>query len=221
MKLLVRLARLDVDPPDPWSIVNRFEPAARTHAADLPTAVACGLALVLVSRFDDGLTMLREAVEQHPDSPHAWDSLLEGLELASRREELVQAFARMPGSLAGDIRFARHRGWLAQEAGRWREAADAYRQAWEADRNNAVGYRLRRSLMLAGAAKEAERYDRVVLDYRDAFKRTRVMLDEADAALKEGKPPHPDLSSLMAELRERMGRAEEAAAWRRIVPGGG
>ena len=117
LKLLLRLARLDVDPPEPWSIVNKFEPAVRARTSDLPTIVACGLALVTVSRFEEGLTMLRQAVEHQPDSPPGWDALLEGLELASRREELAEVLARLPAPLSGDVRFARHRGWLAAGGG--------------------------------------------------------------------------------------------------------
>src|SRR5262249_15380912 len=49
-RLLLRLARLEVDPPDPWLIINRFEPAVRHHTADLPTMLACGQALAWVSR---------------------------------------------------------------------------------------------------------------------------------------------------------------------------
>jgi tetratricopeptide (TPR) repeat protein len=216
-KLMLRLARLDVDPPEPWTIVNRFEPAVRARTADLPSTIACGLALAGASRFDDGLAMLRQASEQNPDSPQAWDALLSGLEIASRREEMAEAFARLPGPLASDARFARHRGWLALEAGRWREAADSYRLAWEYQPDNAVGYRLRRALALLGATEEARRYDRAVLEYRDAFKRVRILIDEADAVMKEGKPLHPDLFPAMAELRRRMGRIEEATAWRRMM----
>jgi tetratricopeptide (TPR) repeat protein len=201
---------------EPWSVVKKLEPAVSAHTADLFTTVACGLALVTVSRPDDGLKMLRQAVEQDSDSPHAWNALLTGLELASRRDEMAETLARLPATLVTDVRFARHRGWVALEAGRWREAADTYRIAWEADRDNAVGYRLSRALALAGATEEAERYDRIVLVYRDAFKRVRVVIDEADAAIKEGKTLYPDLFPLMADLRERMGRAEEAAAWRRM-----
>jgi tetratricopeptide (TPR) repeat protein len=217
VRLLLRLARLDVDPPEPWSVVNRFEPAVRAQTADLPTTIACGLALVTVSRFDDGLAMLRRAVEQHPDSPQAWDALLSGLEIASRREEMPETFARVPGPLTADARFARHRGWLALEAGRWREAVEAYRIAWGYHPDNAVGYRLRRALALSGATEESGRYDRLVLDYRDAFKRVRVLIDEADAMMKDGKLPHWDLYAPMADLRERMCRSEEAAAWRRMM----
>jgi hypothetical protein len=59
--------------------------------------------------------------------------------------------------------------------------------------------------------------ERVILDYRDAFKQVSAV-DEANAALRDGKPASPELYLRMAELHQRMGRAEEALAWRLLAP---
>ena len=216
LKLLLRLAQLEVDPPDPWLIINKFEPAVHNRAADLSTTVACGLALVSVSRSHDGLPMLRESVGRNPDSVSAWDALLTGLELSADRQELVDTFARLPRHLVDDPRFARHRGWIEQEAGRWSEAADSYRSAWDLERDITVGYRLRRTLLLAGLNEEAKRFDTVFMDYREAFKRVRGIVDDVNSALRQDKPEDPGIYQLMSELRSRMGRGDEAAAWRRL-----
>jgi tetratricopeptide (TPR) repeat protein len=216
-RLLMRLARLDVDPPDPWMIIHRFEPAVRGQTAGLPTTLACGLALTSVSRGQDGLPMLRRALEQHPVDPAAWDALLTGLDLAGAESELAGLIGRLPRDLRSDPRLAKHEGRVEQEAHRWPEAARAYRRAWESRPDNTVGYRLRRALILAGQAAEAERFDRLVLGYREAFKRVRGLLDPADAALREGRLPAPELSQHMAELREQMGRTDEARAWRLLA----
>jgi tetratricopeptide (TPR) repeat protein len=213
-RLLLRLARLDVDPPDPWMVIGRFEPAVRRGIADLPTALACGLALTSVSRAQDGLPILHRTVQQHPDEPAAWDALMTGLDLAGMPTELEGLFARLPGELRADPRFAKHQGRVEQEARRWSEAARAYRRAWEFQPDNTVGYRLRRALSLAGEADEWGRFDRLVLDYREAFKQVRGLLDPAEAALQDGRSPPAELSRRMAELRERMGRQDEARAWR-------
>jgi len=218
LRLLLRLAGLDVNPPDPWVIVNTFQPALQGRFVDSRTTVAVGLALVTVSRSQEGLPLLHRVVEQEPDSPRAWDALLSGLELAAADKELSDVFLHLPSSLRDDVRFARHRGWLEQAAGRWAEAAEHYRRSWEYKADNSVGYRLRRTLRLAGMTEQAARFDRVVLDYRDAFKRVRGAIDEANAALKEGKRVRPELYPLMAELRRRMGRGEEARAWQRLAP---
>jgi tetratricopeptide (TPR) repeat protein len=216
-RLLVRLARLDVQPPDLWDVIHRFEPAVRGGAADLPTTLACGLALTSVSRGQDGLPMLRRALEQHPDEPAAWEALLNGLDLVGDMTEVAGLLARLPRGFRSDPRFAQHEGRVEQEAGRWPEAALAYRRAWECRPDNTVGYRLRRALVLSGQAGEAERFDRLVLDYREAYKQTRGLLEPADAALQEGRLPPAELSDRMSGLRERMGRTDEARAWRLLA----
>jgi tetratricopeptide (TPR) repeat protein len=216
-RVLLRLARLDVDPLDVWMIIHRLEPAVQGRTADLPTTLACGLALTSVSRGRDGLPMLRRAVEQHPDEPTAWDALFTGLDLAGEQAELAGLLARLPPRLRSDPRFAKHQGRVEQEAQRWPEAARAYRRAWEYRPDNTVGYRLRRALVLSGQAAEAERFDRLVLGYREAYKQVRGLLEAADAALGEGRVPPADLSHRMAGLRERMGRMDEARAWRLLA----
>jgi tetratricopeptide (TPR) repeat protein len=216
MMLLLKLVQLEVDPPEPWSTVNQLEPAVRGNPVDLPTSVACGLALVSVSRSEKGLSILRQARDCNPDAPTAWDALLTGLELANRSEELAEVFSRLPHAMAADSRFAKHLGRLHEETGRWSDAARAYRRAWDYERDNTVGYRLRRALFLAGQTEEAARWDRLVLSYRNAFKEARGIVDQMNAALNEGRIPNPGLCPLMASLREQMGRVEEARAWQQL-----
>jgi tetratricopeptide (TPR) repeat protein len=216
MMLLLKLVQLEVDPPEPWSTVNEFEPAIRGNPMDLPTSVACGLALVSVSRSETGLSILRQALDCNPDAPTAWDALLTGLELANRSEELAEAFSRLPQAMAADPRFAKHRGRLHEETGRWSDAARAYRCAWDDEPDNLVGYRLRRALFFAGQTEEAARWDRIVLDYRNAFKAARGIVEQMNAALNEGRIPETGLFPLMASLRKRMGRVEEARAWQQL-----
>jgi predicted Zn-dependent protease len=217
LRLLLRLGRLDVDPLDPWLIINRFEPAIRRQAADLPTTLACGLALTSVSRSQDGLPLLRQAVQRHPADPAAWDALMTGLELARQDAELVEIFHRLPEDLRTDPRFAKHQGRLDQAAGRWSQAARAYRRAWDLEPEHTVGYRLRRALEFAGQPAEARCFDQLFLDYRAAYQQVRVLVDQAHAALGDGQPLPPELAPRMADLRERMGRPDEANAWRRLV----
>jgi tetratricopeptide (TPR) repeat protein len=217
VRLLLRLGRLDVDPPEPWLIINRFEPAIRQGTADLPTTLACGLALTAVSRSQEGLPMLRQAVQCHPEDPAAWDALMTGLELASQDAELVEIFHRLPENSRVDPRFAKHQGRLDQEAGRWSQAARAYRRAWEFDPDHTIGYRLRRALDFAGQPAEAQRFDRCIVDFRAAFQQVRVLIDQAHAALQEGQPLPSELPRRMADFRAQMGRMDEARAWRRLV----
>ena len=214
--LLLKLVKLEVDPPEPWSVINQLQPVVRANPVDLPTSISCGLALVSVSRSEEGLAMLRGSLETNPDAPTAWDALLSGLEFAYRSEESAAVWSRLPQTMAADPRFAKHVGRMHEEARRWSDAAHAYRRAWEYAPDNIVGYRLRRALYLADQIEEAARWDRRVLDYRSAFKQARVIADQVDTALKQGRMPHVGLCRLMADLRERMGRVDEARAWQQI-----
>jgi tetratricopeptide (TPR) repeat protein len=215
--LMAKLARMEVDPPEPWSVINQLEPSVRENPADLPSAVAYGLALVSVSRSEQGLLILRGALARRPLDPTAWDALLTGLELAHQARGMADLLARLPPELEEDPRFAKHFGRVHQEAGRWSEAARAYRRAWEYAPDNVVGYRLRRALFFAGDKPEAARWNQVVLDYRTAFKKARSTVEELSAALNEGRLPDSALCLRMAGFREQMGRAEEAGAWRQLV----
>jgi hypothetical protein len=217
--LLAKLARMEVDPPEAWSVVNQLEPSVRENPADVPTAVACGLALVSVSRSEQGLLILRRALERKPDDPTTWDAILTGLDLAHQAREMADFAARLPPKLVVDPRFAKHLGRLHQEAGCWPEAARDYRRAWDYAPDNVVGYRLRRALFFAGDKAEAARWDRIVRDYRTAFVKARSTVEEFITDLNEGRFPDPALCRKMAGFREQMGRADEARAWRGLPPG--
>jgi tetratricopeptide (TPR) repeat protein len=157
--------------------------------------------------------MLRQALDRNPDAPAAWDALLSGLGLAYQTQEFSDVLSRLPQVVAADPRFFKHQGRLHQEAGRWSEAARAYQRAWDYERDNAVGYRLRRALFFAGQTDEAAHWDRIVLDYRNAFKEARGVCDQVSAALKEGRLPDPALYQHAARLCARMNRVDQARAW--------
>jgi tetratricopeptide (TPR) repeat protein len=216
VRLLLRLARLDVDPPEPWLIINRFEPAIRSQTADLPSTLACGLALTSVSRSQDGLPLLREAVQRHPDDPTAWDALMTGLELAIQESDLHHVFNRLPDKLRADPRFAKHQGRAEQAAGRWSEAVRAFRRAWEFEPDYTVGYRLGRAQAIIASDALATAFEQRVHAYHKAFVQARGLLQSADAALRDGRPLPARLAERMADVRARMGQIDEARAWRRL-----
>lgn len=217
LRLLLRLARIEVDPPEPWSVVNRFEGVVRQGTADLPTTLAYGLALAHVSRGQEAVGILRQALDRNPDDPRAWDGLMTAQEISHQEPELAETFAKLPESMTADPRFARHRGWVEQQAGRWAEAARAYRWAWEYEPDHVVGYRLQRALRFAGQIEGAERYDRIVLDYREAYKQVRAALETAEPRGAQGDDRSPEFCARMAALRGRMRRHDEARAWRRLA----
>ncbi len=218
VQLLLELFRQDAQPLVSETVFPTLEPAVRDHPEDLYTAIALGLALVRSSRFDQGLAILRDTVTRHADSPEAWDGLLRGLDESRQADDLAQAWAKLPPDLAADPRFDRHRGAVAEGRRDWSAAADSYLRAWQADPSDLpVLYRLSRVLQIAGRRTEADAFGLKARDAMAARDRALALYREANADKTLGLVPHPDLYHRIADLREQMGRADEALAWHRLV----
>ena len=67
--------------------------------------------------------------------------------------------------------------------------------------------------------KEAEAFDLKVRDAMSAREQALALYREANADKTLGVAPHPALYHRIADLRERMGRPDEALAWHRLVLG--
>jgi tetratricopeptide (TPR) repeat protein len=218
VRLLLEMSRLDIDRVAPGSVVQVFEPVWRQHPEYLPLALAAGLGLVHNSQSADGIDVLRDAVHHHPDSAEAWDAWLTGLDEGFEPDLLRREFARLPQNLAGDPRFAKHEGNVAQGARDWQGAVRAYRRAYAFEPfNGVVLYRLRMALRAAGENAELQRIDQLLRAYQSAFKQMRAVYDEAFAIKTLGLEPRTELYHRLAELREQMGRFDEARAWHRLV----
>jgi tetratricopeptide (TPR) repeat protein len=195
-----------------------FGPLAKEHPENLPLNLTVGLALVADSRGESGLEVLEAALRRFPDAPDAWDAWLTGLYGAFRFDRFTEEFARLPRGMAGDPRFAEHEGMFAQNARDWPRAVRAFRRAAEHEPYNGIHwYRLRAALRQAGATAELERVNRWYTSFEDAFKQMRPTYHEALAVADLGVSPHPELYHRLADLRERMGRRDEARAWHRQV----
>jgi tetratricopeptide (TPR) repeat protein len=242
VKILLEMSRIDIETPDPLSQVLLFEPLVQQHPENLPLAVTLGLALGRVNRSEEGLQVLRETVRRHPDSPEAWDAWLTGLYQASESDELAREFARLPKTLAANPRFAKHEGIIAQIAQNWPAAAAALGRAFVFEPYNwGICNRLLFVLRQAGDKAEYERIHRIYEVYKAAYKEMRGSYYErfepagqstipADdptqppgayyetLAIKTlGIKPYPDLYQRLGDLREKMGRFDEARAWHQLV----
>jgi tetratricopeptide (TPR) repeat protein len=177
-----------------------------------------GLALVHNSQSADGIAVLRDALELHPDSVDAWDGWLTALNESDEPDLLTREFARLPQSLTADPRFARHEGHVAEAASDWPGAVKAYRRAHAFEPfDEVVLYRLRTALRATGARDDLKRADQLLANYRNAFLQMRPFYDEACAIKTLGLEPRPELYQRLAALREQMGRFDEARAWHRLV----
>ncbi len=241
VRILLEMSRLDIEAPDPLSQVPLFEPIVQAHPENLPLSITVGLAMTRVNRSDDGLKILGEAVRRHPDAPQAWDGWFTGLYNASEPEKLAAEFAKLPKELAGDARFAKHEGMIAQNAKDWPRAVRAYRRAFEFELfNQGVCYRYRFVLRQAGQTAEHGRVDQFYKSYQSAYRQMRRSYYGKDTSEKQiaetkdaadrrgvyyevievktlGLQPHPELYQRLADLREKMGRFDEARAWHRLV----
>ncbi len=218
VQLLLELVRQDAQPMEPGSVVQWFEPVVRQNPADLHASLALGLFLVRASQVDRGLEVLRGAVRRHPKSPDAWDAWLTGLDDAGQVELMEQGLSRLPPALADSDRFARHRARVAQEHANWQAAARDYRRAWQAaPHDHRLRYRLSRALRNAGEAAEAERHEQGYQAYVAASREIRALYERANADKALGIAPRTLQYQEIAELRERMGRPDEARAWHRLV----
>jgi tetratricopeptide (TPR) repeat protein len=217
-QLLLELLRQDAQPIGADSIIKTLEPLVRAHPEDYHTAIALGLALIRNSRFDEGLSILRVPVEQHGGDADTWDGLLRGLDEARRTDEVAEALAKVPAGLSGDPRFDRYRAAIAQDRQDWTKAADAYLRAWRVDPSDfQVLFRLSRALRVAGRPEEASAFDLKVQAAQAAREEVLKLYEEADAEKTLGVAPHPELYRRLANLRERMGRPDEALAWHGLV----
>jgi tetratricopeptide (TPR) repeat protein len=218
VQLLLELVRQDAQTTDPSSIAQRFEPVVAQDPADLHSTLALGLALVRDHHADQGLSVLRKAVQAFTSDPDAWDALLTGLGRAGRHEELAETLDRLPKALADSPRFAQYRGQVAWDRGDMKEAVGALQRAWEFDPgNHEVLYRLARSLRAAGQAPLAERFDERARRFEAGRQEVRALYEEANAMPALGNTPHIDMYRRLADLRERMGRLGEARAWYRLI----
>jgi len=218
VQFLIEMIRLDIDKTAAGSIVILFQPLAEKVPDQLVIASTLGLALIHDSRVKEGLAILRASLKRHPDSPEAWDASLTGLEDSGEIGEHASEFARLPKPFASSPRFVRHEGLVAQGARDWQAASRAYGRALtEAPYDGVLLSRLHQMLRLAGNIAESDRIGKRLQDHQTAYKAIRAVVTEISSLRKLGYEPHPDIYQRLAQLREQMGRFDDALAWHRLV----
>ena len=212
------MARLDIDRVSPGSQAILFGLLAREHPENLRLTLVLGQALVRDSRGAEGIAVLESALRRHPDSPEAWNAWLAGLYGAYQFDRLVEEFGRLPKAMADDPRFAEHEGMVARERARLaaarsgRSAAPPRMSLITASSGIASA-----PLRQVGDTAELERVNRWYTSFEDAFRRMRPAYEQALAVPDLGVSPHSELYHRLADLRERMGRPDEARAGHQLV----
>jgi predicted Zn-dependent protease len=218
VRYLLELVREDVEHLAAAGVIPWLEPAVKADAKDKASALGLGRALVKEGRAEEGLRLLRETLSNSPDDPAAWQALLGGLADAGEIEQLEKELGRLPRAIAGERRFAVYRGRVAQERQRYPEAIVAYSQALELTPDDPkLIFRMARSLRLAGRETEAKRYEAREAEITAALKEQKEVYKDALAIKTLGAQPEPLLYQRIANLRERLGRSDEALAWHRLV----
>jgi tetratricopeptide (TPR) repeat protein len=218
VRLLLELVRVDVEPPDPASLVGRFERAVARHPREFRAALALGLARVRDGKPGPGLALLREVVERYPEEIDTWDALLTGLNDAGLASDLNEELGRVPPPLADHPRLAAHSGRAAQERRDWPAAVQAYRRSLEAQPDDLVTlYRLGLALRVSGDVAGARSIEARFQAAQAALKEARQLYSEIRAVSERGRTPGPNLEGRLAYNRERLGRQEEALAWRQFA----
>jgi tetratricopeptide (TPR) repeat protein len=242
VKILLEMSRLDIETVDPLSQVILFEPLVKKHPENLPLSLTLGLAMIRANRSEEGLKLLEVARDRHPQAPEAWDAWLSGLYHASEADKLCEEYKRLPKNLAESPRFAKHEGMIAQIGKDWPRAVVAYERAFAYEPFNwPVCNQLLFVLRLAGETAEFERVHKIYETYKVAYKQMRGSYyerfkpDETSnfpgedfnqqrgayyetLSIKSlGVEPHNELYQQFADLREKMGRFDEARAWHRQV----
>jgi tetratricopeptide (TPR) repeat protein len=217
-QLLLELLRQDAQPISADSLIRTLEPMVKEHPDDTHAAIALGRAYLRNSRPGEGLPIIRGAVERSAYNPYTWDALLTSLDESSSSEELAQCLQRLPPSIAGDPRFTRHRGALALGNHDWAQAAIWYLRAYTHDQSDGqVLYRLCQALRAARRTGDTSAFDARFRALRAAREQALPLYKEANSVETLGTAPHPDLYHRLADLREHMGRADEAVAWHQLV----
>jgi tetratricopeptide (TPR) repeat protein len=218
VRYLLELAREDVEHLAAAGVIQWLEPVVKLDPRDRMSALALGRARVKEGKIADGLSMLRQAVDESGSDRDGWDALLSGLEDAGQIDALEKELGRLPAGLASDLRFAVHAGRVASERRDYAAAVEHYKRALGSRTGDArTLHRLARTLRLAHRDDEAKHYEQLEASVNAAAKELKELLKKADSINTLGRAPETVLFQQIADVRERQGKGDEALAWHKLV----
>lgn len=217
--LLLDLLRRDAEPLAPGAVVKTLEAAPKENPKDLRSMTALGTALVQDSRVDEGIELLARLHREHPDDPDVTEAYLAGLADSDDPDALAEALAKLPAALRKSDRLARFEGRVARGRRDWEAAARAFRRAHAFDpANREVFHSLGEALRMGGTEAEVKRFVADFEAFDLASNEVREAYDAARAAGDGlGRDPNARLYDRIGDVRERMGRRDEAILWYRLA----
>lgn len=218
VRYLLELIREDVDRLAAAGVIPWLEPAVQADPDDLHSALALGRALVKEGRADEGFGLLRKARSKNAESVSPWVALLAALGDAGDIDALEKELGELPPSISARPVFEEYRGRIALERRRFADAVTSYQTALqERPRDPRLNFRMSRALRLAGQESRARHFEAIEAEINDTLKRQKDTYREASADPALGLEPRPEIYQRLAELRERLGKADEALAWHQLV----
>lgn len=214
-RLLLHLLRPDAHPVSPQLVESELAPCLRQAPDDVETLRAVARARIDLQRADEGLALLRDAVQRQPNHVSVWAAYLECLDAAGDPAALVEAWEQVPPGLqdAPEMREARARVALLQ--GDRAAALRDYETLLERHPDRVpLAYRLSRILVAEGRTEEGARLQGQVRTQREAQQSIRPLYDQA---FENPSFPTRPLVRGLAELLDALRRFDEAAAWRRLI----
>ena len=151
--------RPDAEPLASAGVIPMFKDTVKADPDDRFAALAYYRAMAKDGTgSDEALVGLRRLVADHPDDPACAEGLLFALLAVGDLDGAARVLAALPAPIAGDRRFARYRGQIAEEASGDAEAAiREYQIALEdAPSDRTILHRLGEQLKRAGRTAEAE-----------------------------------------------------------------
>ena len=226
VKLLTALLFLDAVKPDPSSLVPILEGVAQADPRALISRAALGLALVRANQLDRGVQVLKTAARDASDK--ATDSrtrqivvedLLTGLDQASRADELKPVLDTLSESDRENPIFARFFGLEAQHRGDWPAAITAYERALKRDPSDfETRARLSQAMRFASREAESQQLTEALARERETVKGLIPLHDQLAALpASQGLEAEALFARAAAAYEAMTGRAEEQAAWHRVL----
>lgn len=217
VRYLLELTREDVVKLASAGVIQWLEPAVKADPSDRASTLALGRARAREGQ-PEGLALLRAASAARPDSFDGWDALLGALVDSGEFDALARDLASVPASLASDPRLSIYRGLVAQGRREYPAAISAFKEALALRPDEPkLAHRLARALRLAGRDDEAKAVEQYENDLHAAHKELIALYKKTSEDRAVGLKPDPVLYQAFADLRERLGRPDEALAWHNLV----